>query len=422
MLRDLPPAKGGFTAYSRQTSFTTHILPWLALITSVFAVVLSSATFILLFLREGPEGPRGPEGPQGPEGPASTVEGPEGPQGPQGDDASGDYVPTISSSTDNAVVRWNSTDGNTVQNSGVLVSDANDVSTPGTMEAVDQGDGRHIMLGSTDSSGRLMVEISASADADPAGTSYGGNGTVLHVGQSETQGANNTISEGVHVWAQSPTAGLPMNQSNYGHSTVKANSVTLTDTTEGTDNEYFEVDEDSMHWRAAADDSTSPNEFEMSSGQAAFGGIVGAGSRSPLGGGFISRRPLKVYSADVGGSFTVEDVLYYNIVFTAITTTRQWLFPSSVSLEAALPFANTTGAYWQFLLYVDNGEGTGGIYLRTFNNYTVVGAESDGASIGVVCRACFAIVHVYRLPETAYKPTGSFATRWSVFADIHHYS
>lgn len=70
----------------------------------------------------GEAGARGQLGPQGPQGPT----GPSGPKGDQGDgNVSG---PTLS--TDNAIVRYNGTNGKEIQNSSVTISDAGIITAP----------------------------------------------------------------------------------------------------------------------------------------------------------------------------------------------------------------------------------------------------------------------------------------------------
>lgn len=95
-------------------------------------------------------------------------------------------IPTIGSSTDNAVVRWNGTGGNAVQNSNVIVDDDGNltISFGGTsgpninLISTDTG-GKHwriISTGSADPTGAGFFQIYNVTDSDPAFTiSSGGN-------------------------------------------------------------------------------------------------------------------------------------------------------------------------------------------------------------------------------------------------------
>jgi hypothetical protein len=82
----------------------------------------------------GPTGPTGaastvagPTGPTGPTGAASTVAGPTGPTGPAGS-GTGDVIGP-SSSTDNAVARFDSTTGKLIQNSLFIINDSGEITS-----------------------------------------------------------------------------------------------------------------------------------------------------------------------------------------------------------------------------------------------------------------------------------------------------
>lgn len=78
-------------------------------------------------LSGGIEGPEGPEGPKGDTG----ATGPEGPEGPEG---SGD-ISGPESSTDNAIARWDGTEADKLQDSGVTINDSDLLSASGGVSA-----------------------------------------------------------------------------------------------------------------------------------------------------------------------------------------------------------------------------------------------------------------------------------------------
>lgn len=108
--------------YSRHRShpLPPHPLPsnpvdwwsWLNAAAAVLAVFLASAALVISSVREGKKGDTGADGPQGPKGD----------KGKDGQDAA-ITVTHPSSSTDNAVVRFDGTDGITIQNSAAILDD-----------------------------------------------------------------------------------------------------------------------------------------------------------------------------------------------------------------------------------------------------------------------------------------------------------
>ena len=98
------------------------------------------------------------------------------------------------SSTDNAVVRWNGTGGNSTQNSGVLIDDSNNITLSGTV------DGRDI---STDGTKLDGIESGATADQTDAEIETAYNNRVAVVSQATAEAG---ISSTVFRWTPARVA------------------------------------------------------------------------------------------------------------------------------------------------------------------------------------------------------------------------
>lgn len=83
-------------------------------------------------------------------------------------------ITKLSSSTDNAIVRFNGTTGRIVQNSGVTIDDSNNVTIPGTtLKITAEGGAKYILIGNQDSQGVDCPVILQGVN----GSLYIGNGT-----------------------------------------------------------------------------------------------------------------------------------------------------------------------------------------------------------------------------------------------------
>lgn len=149
-------------------------------------------------------GPPGPPGPPGAPGPAGDP-GPSGPPGPPGPPGSGDVVGPVGA-TDNTIPRFEGTTGKALQGSGVVVSDANEVS--GYRANINPQAGTSYTLDTADSG--KIVELSNSAaialTCAPA-LPRGFNCTIVQAGAGVVTVASSGAGSVVNRQSQFKTAG-----------------------------------------------------------------------------------------------------------------------------------------------------------------------------------------------------------------------
>lgn len=152
------------------------------------------------------------------------------------------------------------------------------------------------------------------------------------------------------------------------------------------------------------------------SGNAIFAASVGVASAAAFGGGgaLVQRKKIVEYG-DTTGTLTAADIVHSNIVFVGITARRIWAFPATASVDALLPLANTTGAYWSFLI-INSPSSTAEVNMLGVGDYDVWGAKNETSSeTSIIPPGYMSITHIWRTSSATSNPLNNV---WNVFLDL----
>lgn len=188
----------------------------------------------------GPKGDTGDTGATGPAGPQGAT-GPTGPQGATGPAGADGEMAGPDTSTDNAVPRFDGTDGTTVQNSGVTIDDSDNINVPGDIVVSGTVDGRDIASDGgkldtvesgadvTDATNVAAAGAVMDSDFSAKGRILVGTGsgafTALAVGSNnQVLAANSSTSSGVE-WVDGSTGGANILSTKTSAYTIQAADV-----------------------------------------------------------------------------------------------------------------------------------------------------------------------------------------------------